>query len=220
MQELSRQAHVFIRPSASGSATGGVSTKTREVILIMEAAGYDTILVETVGVGQSEIAASQMVDVFVLLMLAGAGDELQGIKRGIMEMADIIAINKCDGDNIQRVRAASAEFTRALQLFPPHESGLPTSIETCSALTGAGIDNIWNRVLAYETHTKNTGYFSEKRKEQLKIWLQEILSEEVMNRIRSHPDFNHVLQTAEDAISKGNTLPLMMVRNLAGSLFR
>ena len=159
MYDLVQNPHVFIRPSPSGESLGGVARKTRESIIILEAAGYDIIIIETVGVGQSEIAVHSMVDFFLLLKLAGAGDELQGIKRGIMEMADAIAINKADGENIKHAKNAKAEFERAIHLFPPNENGWTTEVKTCSAVENIGIDHIWELVKKYVDVTKNSGYF-------------------------------------------------------------
>ena len=143
MEDLSKNPMAFIRPSASGSVLGGVANKTREVMLLCEASGYDVIIIETVGVGQSEVEVKSMTDFFLLLMLAGAGDELQGIKKGIMEMADGLAITKADGDNIQQATAAQSEYQHALHLYPTPASGWNPNVLTCSALTGTGIDEIW-----------------------------------------------------------------------------
>ncbi|MCR4737561.1 MAG: methylmalonyl Co-A mutase-associated GTPase MeaB [Bacteroidales bacterium] len=166
MEALSVDPDAFIRPSPSGSTLGGVARKTRETIILCEAAGFDVILVETVGVGQSETVVKSMVDFFLLLMLAGAGDELQGIKRGIMEMADGLIINKADGDNKAKAVGAQAQYRAALKLFPKNESQWDVPVEVCSALEGFAIDKVWNMIQQYEALTKQNGYFEKNRTEQ------------------------------------------------------
>lgn len=170
MNELSRDPNAFIRPSASGDSLGGVTRKTRESIVLCEAAGYEVILVETVGVGQSEIAVHSMVDFFLLLKLAGAGDELQGIKRGIMEMADAITINKADGDNIKKAQSARTEFARALHLYPPKKNGWLPKVMTCSAQENSGIEEIWKTIQSFVQQTTIEGHFQKNRHEQNKNW--------------------------------------------------
>lgn len=175
MEALSVDKNAYIRPSPSAGSLGGVARKTKEIIILCEAAGFDTIIVETVGVGQSETAVHSMVDFFLLLMLAGAGDELQGIKRGIMEMADALIINKADGDNLQKAKMAKREYANALHLFPPAESGWTPAVEICSAKTKSGIENVWDIINQYSKLTKDSGYFSQLRKEQeLKIMIETI----------------------------------------------
>jgi len=171
MEELAKETHAFIRPSASGDSLGGVARKTRETIILCEAAGYDIIIIETVGVGQSEIAVHSMVDFFLLLKLAGAGDELQGIKRGIIEMADAIVINKADGDNIKQAKLAKVEFNRALHLYPEKESSWKPRVSLCSSINNEGIDTIWTMISEYNKHTTKNGYLSKKRNDQNKFWL-------------------------------------------------
>ena len=166
MEALSVDPNAFIRPSPSGSTLGGVARKTRESIVLCEAAGFDVILVETVGVGQSETVVKSMVDFFLLLMLAGAGDELQGIKRGIMEMADGLIINKADGDNKAKAVGAQAQYRAALKLFPKNENQWTVPVEICSALEGFAIDKVWKMILQYEALTKSNGYFEKNRTEQ------------------------------------------------------
>ena len=163
MEELSNMEKVFIRPSPSGKNLGGVAQKTRESILLCEAAGFDVILIETVGVGQSETMVHSMVDFFLLLMLSGAGDELQGIKRGIMEMADSIFITKSDGDNITKAKLASREYQNALHLFPPNPNGWIPKSSTCSSTKGENILKVWTIIKSYENHTKINGWFLKKR---------------------------------------------------------
>ena len=177
MENLSANNNVYIRPSPSAGSLGGVSRKTRETIILCEAAGFDIIIVETVGVGQSETAVHSMVDFFLLLMLAGAGDELQGIKRGIIEMANMMVINKADGDNKIKAEHARAEYQSALHLFPPADSGWAPKVLTCSAKFGSGVSEIWEEILNYIDHTKNNGTFNTMRQKQSKYWMYETINE-------------------------------------------
>jgi LAO/AO transport system kinase len=177
MEELSSDPNAFIRPSPSAGTLGGVTRKTRESIILCEAAGFNVVFVETVGVGQSETAVNCMIDFFLLLMLAGAGDELQGIKRGIMEMADAIAINKADGDNVIQANTARIEYTNALHLFPPTESGWIPQVDICSSRTKEGIDRIWTIIMDYINFTRKQGYFEKKRQSQAKYRMYEMINE-------------------------------------------
>jgi LAO/AO transport system kinase len=179
MQELVKDPNAFIRPSPSGISLGGVTRKTRETIVLCEAADYDIILIETVGVGQSEVAVHSMVDFFLLLKLPGAGDELQGIKRGIVEMADALVINKADGDNLKRARLAEIDFKNALHLYPPKENGWIPKVLSCSALENTGLDEIWNMVKTYTKEAKKTGSFKLKRQQQNKNWLLQTLDDQL-----------------------------------------
>lgn len=172
MEDLSRNPLAFIRPSASGSALGGVSSKTREAMLLCEAAGFDIIFIETVGVGQSETLVNGMVDFFLLLMLAGAGDELQGIKKGIMEMADAVVINKADGENKMSAKRAKAEYQSALHLFPMDESGWLPQVKTCSALKNEGLDAIWEMLSEHHQTMRTNGFLNENRKRQQVDWFK------------------------------------------------
>lgn len=182
METLAKNDKAFIRPSPTGGSLGGVARKTRETIYLCEAAGYDTIFIETVGVGQSETAVYSMVDFFLLLMLAGAGDELQGIKRGIMEMADAIAINKIDSVDKKTVQQAVREYKNALHLYPPAASGWNPKVTTCSALTKEGIPAIWSLIEDYISQTKESGYFTENRNRQAKHWMYDTIT----NRLTDH----------------------------------
>jgi LAO/AO transport system kinase len=173
MERLSKNSHAFIRPSASGNTLGGVAHATREAMLLCEAAGYDVILIETVGVGQSEIAVKGMADFFLLLMLAGAGDELQGIKKGIMEMADALVITKADGDNVKRATEAQAEYQHALHVLAPLQSGWLPKVLTCSAHERKGMDEIWNLIEKFTNHMQRTQLFDQTRKQQLLMWFNE-----------------------------------------------
>ncbi len=179
MEKLSIHPDAFIRPSPSAGSLGGVARKTRETIVLCEAAGYNNIFVETVGVGQSETAVHSMVDFFLLIQLAGTGDELQGIKRGIMEMADGIVINKADGDNIDRARLAQAQFRSALQLFPPTPSGWKPEVLTYSGYFELGIPEVWDMIDRYFDFVKENGYFERKRHQQARYWMYETIDEQL-----------------------------------------
>lgn len=177
METLAKDSNAFIRPSPSGTSLGGVAQKTRESIILCEAAGYNVILVETVGVGQSEIAVHSMVDFFLLLKLSGAGDELQGIKRGIMEMADAIAINKADGGNLEHAKLAVTEFSRALHLYPPKANGWTPKVMKCSAMEKTGIEEIWEMVQRFVEHNRKNGFFEKNRQLQNKNWFLQTVDE-------------------------------------------
>ena len=179
MEVLAKDPNAFIRPSPSGLSLGGVTRKTRESIILCEAAGFTIILVETVGVGQNETTVHAMVDFFLLLKLAGAGDELQGIKRGIIEMADGIVINKADGDNLTQAKIAKTEFERALQLYPPKGNGWRPKVTYCSSIENSGIKEIWDIISDYISTSKETGYFEEKRRQQNKNWLYEAIEDQL-----------------------------------------
>ena len=194
MTGLAKDPNAFIRPSPSSQSLGGVARKTRETLILCEAAGYEVILIETVGVGQSETAVHSMVDFFLLLNLAGAGDGLQGIKRGIMEMADALVINKADGDNLKAARAAKTEFERALHLFPPKPNGWMPKVLTCSALEQTGISEIWELILAYIQRARETGHFETHRKEQNESWLLQTLDEHLKQRFYAHPEVRKMLE--------------------------
>lgn len=177
MEKLVQHPNAYIRPTASGESLGGVARKTRESILLCEAAGYDILLIETVGVGQSETAVHSMTDFFLLLKLAGAGDELQGIKRGIIEMADAIVINKADGDNLKAAKKAKVEFNRALHMYPSKSNGWVPKVKLASALKNEGIETIWKMLLNYFKKAKNNGFFEEKRAGQNKFWLTQTIED-------------------------------------------
>ncbi|MCQ2273680.1 MAG: methylmalonyl Co-A mutase-associated GTPase MeaB [Bacteroidales bacterium] len=186
MEELSVDPNAFIRPSPSAGSLGGVARKTREIIVLCEAAGFDVVIVETVGVGQSEVAAHSMVDFFLLLQLANTGDELQGIKRGIMEMADMIAINKCDIDPV-KAELAATQYRNALHLFPMPESGWMVEVMLCSAYTHQGVPDLWNKVMEYVTFTKSNGYFYHKRQQQNLRILRETIENGLRDRFYNAP---------------------------------
>ena len=197
MTELSAAKNAFIRPSPSAGSLGGVARKTRETIVLCEAAGYNTIFVETVGVGQSETAAHSMVDFFLLLQVTGTGDELQGIKRGIMEMADGIAINKCDGQNVNKAQVARMQFRNALALFPPTESGWKPDVTTCSAVEGTGVMDVWKMVENYIVFVKRNGYFDRKRTQQAKYWMYETINSSLLNNFYRNEQIESMLAEAE-----------------------
>jgi LAO/AO transport system kinase len=214
MEELVKEPNAFIRPSASGDSLGGVARKTRETIILCEAAGFDTILIETVGVGQSETVVHSMADFFLLLKLAGAGDELQGIKRGIMEMADAIVINKADGENIKAANLAKIEFNRALHLYPPKESGWSPKTMTCSAIKNEGIDQIWEIISNYISETSATGYFQKKRKEQNKFWLLQTIESSLKSDFFSNLKVKKELEKQLKALDANQTTPFEAARKL------
>lgn len=203
METLSTSDDAFIRPSPTGGSLGGVARKTRETIYLCEAAGYDTIFIETVGVGQSETAVHSMVDFFLLLMLAGAGDELQGIKRGIMEMADTIAINKIDEADSKAVSQAVREYKNALHLYPETKSGWAPQVTTCSALTGEGIPDIWQLVEDYIQKTKSNGYFRAQRNRQAKHWMYDTISNKLTDHFYSNEMVKSKLKEIERQVLNG-----------------
>jgi len=207
MEDLVKIKNVFIRPSPSGDSLGGVARKTRETIILCEAAGFDTILIETVGVGQSETAVHSMVDFFLLLKLAGAGDELQGIKRGIIEMADAIVINKADGENVKAAKAAKLEFNRALHLYPEKPSGWTPKTALCSALQNEGISEIWEMITNYFTETKSSNYFEAHRTEQNKFWLLQTIEERLKSNFYNKTEIKSELQQQIELIESGKTTP-------------
>ncbi|MDR0572472.1 MAG: methylmalonyl Co-A mutase-associated GTPase MeaB [Tannerella sp.] len=200
MEALSREKNAFIRPSPTAGSLGGVARKTRETIILCEAAGFDTVFVETVGVGQSETAVHSMVDFFLLIQLAGTGDELQGIKRGIMEMADGIVINKADGDNIERANMAAANFRNALHLFPPTDSGWTPKVLTYSGYYSIGIQEVWDMINEYIIFTKSNGYFEKKRNEQAKYWMYESINDMLRDAFYNHPKIKKQLPVMEQKV--------------------
>ena len=220
MEELVKDVNAYIRPSASGETLGGVARKTRETITLCEAAGFDTILIETVGVGQSETAVHSMVDFFLLLKISGAGDELQGIKRGIMEMADAIVINKADGDNIKKANLAKAEFNRALHLFPAKKSGWTPTTSTCSAITHEGISEVWETILKFIELTKANNYFIEKRKEQNQYWMLETINEQLKTNFYNHPEIQNLMHSTKKAVQNDEISPFAAAQLLLEKYFK
>jgi LAO/AO transport system kinase len=200
MEQLSSTSNAYIRPSPSAGSLGGVARKTREIIILCEAAGYDTVFIETVGVGQSETAVHSMVDFFLLIMLAGAGDELQGIKRGIMEMADGIAINKADGENVMKAGLAQTQYRSALHLFPPTRSGWIPKVETCSSIKLNGIETVWDMVADYVKMTHESGYFEENRSQQARYWMYESINESLKNNFYRNPAVKSKIHQLEEMV--------------------
>lgn len=215
MDELSRDPNAYIRPSASGSSLGGVASSTREAILICEAAGFDVIIVETVGVGQSETVVKDMVDYFLLLMLAGGGDELQGIKRGIMEMADHILINKADNKNMEAAKRAKKEYANAVHLFPSNEAEWTVPVGLCSAVEKTGIEDAWNEIAKYESQTRSSGWFEENRKRQLIKWFHERIHARLEADFYTQPNIKEEIKKREELISSQK----LSVRKAVDELF-
>ena len=220
MEELVKDENAYIRPSASGETLGGVARKTRETITLCEAAGYDVIIIETVGVGQSETAVHSMVDFFLLLKISGAGDELQGIKRGIMEMADAIVINKADGDMIRKANLAKVEFGRALHLFPAKKSGWIPKASTCSAITQDGIPEVWETISEFVALTKANHYFFEKRKEQNQYWLLETINEQLKSHFYNDSKINFLLEVNKKAVQNDEISPFAAAQLLLDTYFK
>jgi len=220
MEKLSVHPDSFIRPSPSAGSLGGVARKTRETIILCEAAGFDKIFVETVGVGQSETAVHSMVDFFLLIQLAGTGDELQGIKRGIMEMADGIVINKADGSNIEKAKLAAAHFRNALHLFPAPESGWTPRVLTYSGFYGLGIKEIWDMVYEYIDFVKANGYFQYRRNEQAKYWMYESINEQLRNSFYNNPTIASMLGQKENEVLGGTVTSFTAAHQLLDTYFK
>ena len=214
MEKLSVHPEAFIRPSPSAGSLGGVARKTRETIVLCEAAGYDKIFVETVGVGQSETAVHSMVDFFLLIQLAGTGDELQGIKRGIMEMADGIIINKADGANVEKAELAASHFRNALHLFPAPESGWTPKVLTYSGFYGLRIDEVWTMVFDYIDFVKKNGYFDHRRNEQAKYWMYESINEALRDNFYNNPTIASLLSLKENQVLNGEVTSFEAARQL------
>ena len=204
MESLARDPKAFIRPSPSAGSLGGVTRRTRETILLCEAAGYDVVFIETVGVGQSETAVHSMSDFFLLLMLSGAGDELQGIKRGIMEMSDLISINKADGNNVEKAKMARALYANALHLFPPTESGWTPTAVTSSSVTMEGMDDIMAKMDEYFALVKGNGYYLRRRREQARYWMYESINDTLKNMFYEDPSIEKLLPDYEQAVLDGS----------------
>jgi len=214
MEQLGRRPDAFIRPSPAGGVLGGVARKTRETMLVCEAAGFDVILVETVGTGQSEVTVRSMVDFFLLVLIAGAGDELQGIKKGVVELADAIAINKADGENVTRAEAARAEYNRALHYLTPSTAGWRPRAYTCSAVTGEGIDNLWAVISRFRERAAETGAFEARRREQAREWLHALVDEQLRARFYGSPAVRERLAAVEAAVMDGELTATAAARQL------
>jgi LAO/AO transport system kinase len=218
MAKLATDPNAFVRPSPSSGTLGGVAARTRETMLICEAAGYDVVLVETVGIGQSETAVADMSDFFLALMLPGAGDELQGIKKGVVELADMIAVNKADGDNLKRARAAAAEYRAALHILAPRSPNWTPPVVTCSGLTGDGIGALWAEVERHSEVMGRTGELAETRRQQQVKWLWSMLEDRIATRLRSDPRLRGRLPALESAVAAGTLSPTLAAEQIAGAL--
>jgi len=218
MPRLASDAQAFVRPSPSSGTLGGVAAKTRETMLLCEAAGYDVVMVETVGIGQSETAVADMTDFFLVLMLPGAGDELQGLKKGIVELADMIAVNKADGDNIERAKLAAAEYRAALNILVPRSPTWSPPVTTYSALTGKGIAELWAQVLDHKAKMTASGELAARRREQQVKWMWSMLEERLTARLRGDPAVRAKLKQAESAVAAGRLAPTLAVEEIAALL--
>jgi LAO/AO transport system kinase len=207
MERLSSQPNAFIRPSPAGRSLGGVARATRESILLCEAAGFDVVLVETVGVGQSETTVSEMVDIFVVLMLAGAGDELQGIKRGVLEIADLITVNKADGDNVKRARVAAADYRRAIHLMTPASPNWTVPVMTCSALTNEGLPKIWDTIVDHRQRLTASGERAGRRQRQQIGWMWSLISDRLLDELRESAEVIAMLPEVEAGVLAGELPP-------------
>ena len=219
MESICHNPDIFVRPSPSAGSLGGVARKTRETIVLCEAAGFDVIFIETVGVGQSETAVHSMVDMFMMLQISGAGDELQGIKRGIMEMADGIIINKCDGNNVEKSQLAASHFRNALHLFPTPESGWEPEVLCYSGFYGIGIKEIWDMVYRYVDFVKANGYFEHRRAEQAKYWMYESINESLRNSFFQNPTIETMLHLEEQAVLNGEKTSFVAAKQLLDTYF-
>ena len=218
MARLAVDPNAFVRPSPSSGTLGGVAAKTRETMLLCEAAGFDVILVETVGIGQSETAVADMTDFFLALMLPGAGDELQGIKKGLVELADMIAINKADGDNIKRATTAAAEYRAALHILAPRSPNWTPPVLTCSAFTGDGIAELWARILEHRERMTNSGEHAALRREQQVKWMWSMLEQRVFARLKSDAGLRAKLPRIEAAVADGRLAAMLAVEEIAAAL--
>jgi LAO/AO transport system kinase len=215
MARLSSDPNAFVRPSPSSGTLGGVAAKTRETMLVCEAAGYDVVMVETVGIGQSETAVADMTDCFLVLMLPGAGDELQGLKKGIVELADMIAVNKADGDNVERARLAAAEYRAALNILTPHSPTWSPPVVTYSALAQYGIAELWAQVVSHKAKMTESGELAARRRDQQVKWMWTMLEERLTARLRSDAAVRTKLRQAEAQVAAGKLAPMLAVEEIA-----
>jgi LAO/AO transport system kinase len=218
MAKLAADDNAFIRPSPSSGTLGGVAAKTRETMLLCEAAGFDVILVETVGIGQSETAVASMVDFFLVLMLPGAGDELQGIKKGVVELADMIAVNKADGDNIKRANQAAAEYRAALHILKPQSAAWAPPVITYSGLTGQGVADLWKQATKYREQMSASGEFAAKRRDQQVTWMWAMLEDRLFAQLRSDTKLKAKLPQLEKAVAAGTLSPMLAVEEIAEAM--
>ena len=214
MEKLLRHPDAYVRPSPTGGCLGGVARKSRETLLLCEAFGFDTILLETVGVGQSEVTVRSMVDFFLLVLISGAGDELQGIKKGVIELADAIVVNKADGDNVRRARMAKAEYTRVLSFLQPYTPGWKAKALTASALTGDGIGKIWETIARFREETTESGVFERRRREQNLDWMRGLIDESLRRRFFSDTAMQEKLESLSGAVARGEMPPVKAVESL------
>lgn len=219
MEHLAVNPSAFIRPSPSGGTLGGVAGRTRETMLVCEAAGFDVIIIETVGVGQSETTVASMVDFFLVLMISGAGDELQGIKKGVLEVADAIVINKADGDNIERAKMTQKEYSAALHLLMPYSPNWSVPVRTCSSLEGTGIANIWEMIAEHREIMKKSGEFESKRQEQALQWFDYLLDEGIRNWFDAHPTVRQHMKLLRREIASESTSPTAAAARLLAQIF-
>ena len=215
MPHLAADTKAFVRPSPASGTLGGVAAKTRETMLVCEAAGYGVVIVETVGIGQSETAVADMTDFFLVVMLPGAGDELQGLKKGIVELADMVAVNKADGDNIKRAQLAAAEYRGALNILQPQSASWSPPVVTYSALTGNGIADLWDQVLAHRDKLTASGELEQRRRAQQVKWMWSMLEERLTARLRGDPSVRAKLRQAEAAVAAGRLTPTLAVEEIA-----
>ena len=220
MARLANDANAFIRPSPASGTLGGVAARTRETVLLCEAAGYDVVLVETIGIGQSEIAVADMTDFFLLLMLPGAGDELQGLKKGVVELADMIAVNKADGDNVPRAKAAAAEYRAALHILTPRSANWSPPVVTYSALTGEGVAALWAHILHHREKLTAAGELASRRAEQQVKWMWAMLEERLFAPLRSDRSIKAALTSIEAEVAAGTLAPAAAVDKIVGILGR
>lgn len=214
MAQLGNDPNAYIRPSPTSGTLGGVTRTTRETILLCEAAGFDVILVETVGVGQSEVAVSEMVDFFVVVLIAGAGDELQGIKKGVLEIADMIALNKADGDNAQRAKASAAEYQHALRIITPKDKDWIPPVVTISALENLGVDDLWQRITQRHKALKDSGGLNHLRQQQQVRWMWAMIEDRLVSRLKSHPDIKTAVPDVEASVTSGSLTPTLAAEKL------
>jgi LAO/AO transport system kinase len=218
MARLAADHNAFIRPSPASGTLGGVAAKTRETMLLCEAAGYDVVLIETVGIGQSEVTVAEMTDFFLALMLPGAGDELQGLKKGVIELADMIAVNKADGDNVKRANAAAAEYRAALHILTPRSPSWAPPVITYSGLIGQGIDTLWQHVLAHRAALSASGELAALRREQQVKWMWTMIEERLMGKVKADPAVKARLPALEAAVSEGRISPAVAAEEVAQAL--
>ncbi len=216
MERLAVDPAAFIRPSPAGSTLGGVTRATRETILVCEAAGYDVVLVETVGVGQSETVVADMVDFFLVLMISGAGDDLQGIKKGVLELADMVAVNKADGDNVTRAELAAADYRGALHLMRPASPTWTPPVVTCSALTDMGLDEVWQKIEVHRSKMRASGEYDDRRRAQQVRWMWSMLDDRLRDDLRARPEVTDRIRRLEDRVRRGELTATMAVDEVWG----